>query len=364
MQHFLLRLLAAAAVFGLAAETFFRVGLPARESPIPRQDPDLSLMQFDPSRARTGQFTSGRRAQQRARWRINEGGWNSALEYLPAAERDRPLIAFTGDSQLEGLYVEWHQHIAARVAALSPRPVAGYAFAGTGYKLAQYLQVARYLAHHRFEPAIFVMFINGGDVARSVRQLGGRRGPFLTLTPHDAGRFTEHPPRAYGTTRLRRAMRRSAIARYLVFNARINPFSGARTDAAMGGAAAFESGAADDPRYAATVRHVTRAIAQVLPRTRLVYLVDVERKALYATGQRPPMLPTSHLFRDACLELGCEWLDLTAAFTAAYQRDGRRLDYPHNPHWSPHGHAVAARALGPVVVRLLESRIGGGQNWK
>ena len=54
--------------------------------------------------------------------------------------------------------------------------IIGYSFGIAGYKLAEHVQVARYLAHHKMQPSVFVMYINRGDVWRSVLDLGGVAG--------------------------------------------------------------------------------------------------------------------------------------------------------------------------------------------
>lgn len=338
-----------ALLFGVA-EVFFRVALPARETPFPWQDPVHTLQRYDPNGPKTGTFTSGRQIQQRATWHINAEGWNSPRPYLPADQRDKPLIAILGDSQIDGMYTDWAESLPRQLELLTGERYAVYGFGHSGYKLGQYITVAEYLKAKRFEPAIVVLSVNPGDVSGAVDQLGGRRRSNNTLLsivskPDAPIRFEEKPPTAYRTTTFRRLMRRSALVRYLVFNARINPFSGRQRDLALDrNAGRAEARARKDPRYAAAIRHVVRRVRGLLPNAKLVFLIDGDRYGLYETGTATP-IDISPVITRVCAEEACEVLDMTATYTARFAADGRWFNFAHNPHWNAYGQRVIAAAL-------------------
>jgi lysophospholipase L1-like esterase len=343
------------ALLVLLLEGFFRWVLPGRESPLPVQEPVEQLMTYDPA-VPTGLFTSGRLAQQRARWRINGHGWNAAIPYLPASERGAPLIAFVGDSQWEGLYVEWADHVAAQTTQAVGVP--GYAFGGSGYRISHYARVARYLAHHDFAPNVIVYYINRGDFWAGVANLGGRRGGRAgQQIRYDAERhsFEELDGAPYRTTRFRRLLRKSAFVRYAVFNAGVNPLRGnAPAEMAMVARTAYPE---DDPDHAPMIEWATDWLldvtAEALPDARIVFMIDADRRAI-ERGERPaPRLGASTIIQRVCARRGCTHLDLTPAFTAAYDASGKGLNFPHNYHWNAHGHAVAAQALAAVLKPLI-----------
>ncbi len=348
-----LRFLAHATLFvcvaSLCFEAFFRWGLPARESPIPTEEPDFHLRCFVPGQ--TGLFTSGRLAEQRARYSINGQCWNSGVEYRedPAGA---PLVAMTGDSQLEGLYVEWPEHLAAQTAdRLGAR---GYSFAGSGYKVVHFAMVARYLAQHGFDPRYFVIQINRGDFWSGVVQLGANRAnPRLDLDP-GTGRFTELAGARYRTSSLRRLLRSSALVRYVVFNARVNPFVSKDADVELGMADLSrypESDPQHHPMMAAAARWLLDEVAKALPRTEVVFLVDADRRSIYRGDTPLVRLGSAAVLHDVCAARRCGVLDLTDAFAEHFRRTGEKLNFEHNYHWTSRGHAVAAEALAGYLRR-------------
>lgn len=355
--RFLLRLGLFIVVLALVAEVFFRTVVPAADSPIVWQDEALRLRRYDPQGLRDGQWTSGRRAEQRARWHINNLGWNSPQDYLPDDRRDRPVLAFAGDSQFEGMYIDWADHIAAQTAAGTGDRYLGYSFASSGYKLSQYILVARHLVAERITPKALILLINQGDFHQSLADRGGRGATDQLRLERTPTGMRELLPGPYVVTPWRRAMRQSALARYFVFNAKINPWLRGPVEFAMREEGEQpEDNALADPAYVEAFDYSVREMQKLLPNTRLIFLVDADRARLYREHTRPPRLGTSPLIEARCPALGCELLDLTDAFTAAYLADGAKLNFEHNFHWNGHGHAVAAQA----VLEHLRAALGPG----
>ena len=355
VARFVARLVLFGIALALGAELFFRTVVPAAETPIVWQDDTLRLRRFDPTGPRDGQWTSGRRAEQRATWHINNLGWNCPFDYLPDNAREKPVLAFAGDSQFEGMYIDWPDHIAARVAARTDGRSLGYSFASSGYKLSQYILVARHLAAEHITPKALILFINQGDFDQSLAERGGAGSTDQLRLQHTDSGMKELLPANYGVTPWRRAMRQSALARYLVFNARLNPWNRGPVEFAMREQGEQpEDNALADPLYVEAFDYSVGEMRKALPKTRLVFLVDADRASLYRQNTRPATLGTSPLIEARCPALGCELVDLTDAFTAAYLADGGRLNYEHNFHWNPRGHDVAAEA----VLQRLRPHLG------
>lgn len=350
----MLRLLARLAVFAALAaallEVFFRTALPASESPIPWQEPTLGLLLYDPATP-TGVFTSGRLAEQRATWHINAQGWNAGLDYPPVAPGDAPLIAVLGDSQIEGLYVDWPDNIAARLTALSGGRVQGRAYGGSGYPLASFALVGRYLAQTGQTPAVIAVTINRGDFYYSIRGYGRPR-PTMPTWSYDAatGAFTHHAPGPYRVRTVRRLLRASALVRYLFFNAGINPLAGDTVELGMVQRDRWpEAEPAFQPVMAAAAGHLLDELRAALPAARVVFVVEADRRAIHE-DHAPAPLEAVPVLRQVCQARGCGVLDLTPAMQAAFRADGQPLNFPHNAHWNAHGHDVAARALYQWLV--------------
>ena len=345
MKSFLLRASLFLLLFGLVAEVCFRWGLPARETPLVRQEPVSRLIQFDPAGPRDGVFSSGRWAQQRARWHVNAQGWNNLIDLQSDTDRERPAVVITGDSQIEGFYIDPEAHLIRRLASRAQEKVVGYSLAVSGYKLGEYIEVARYLHREAINPAVFIIFINPGDFWRGVTNLDGRAGvvPRVQINSDGAGEVT-----ASGTlpiSRWRRTLRHSATLRYLLFNANLNPFAKGPADLALNAAAQDpEADAETNPVYDQAFRFVVTAVQEALPRSKVLVLVDADRRGIMS-GEHPDPIPTSGVVASVCADLGCAHVDMTGPFTKAWRADGQRLHFEHNVHWNAHAHDLASAAV-------------------
>ena len=86
--------------------------------------------------------------------RTNNSGWVSDIDYV--READTPLVAFVGDSYIEGDHVPWpdtcHGRLASRLAGESRI----YSFAVNGSPLSQYLAYTEY-SRDMYRPDILVI---------------------------------------------------------------------------------------------------------------------------------------------------------------------------------------------------------------
>ena len=189
---FLLRVVVFLLVFAALAEVWLRTVTPASEVPLSYQDARSMIFRFDPSGPREGLYTVGRLARRGGNWRVNNAGWISAVDYVPATKRDRPLVALFGDSYIEGFLTDVDQHVDTYLQEVL-KPVSDvYAFGLSGWYLEQYVAASRYAAS-LYQPDLLVIFIDGGDVSDSVRE-NGVVSPDLWQITANGGRFAEVPP--------------------------------------------------------------------------------------------------------------------------------------------------------------------------
>lgn len=349
----MLRLLARAGAFAVLClgllEVFFRFVLPAREVPYPWQEPEFGLMLYE-QRVTDGLFTSGRLAEQRSPWHINRTGWNAGIEYLPASERGRPAVAVIGDSQGEGFYVSWDEHIAGRLTTLSGGQIEGHSYGGSAYQLPTYVRVARYLAKHRIDPEVLVFLLNRGDFWSSVRELGRARAQLATWSIDAAGVFTEHPPAPYRSTVFRRFMRESAFVRYLVFNANLNPVADGPVEIGMVQRSRYpEAEEHVQKRIVPITEHFLDEVARALPRARVLFVVDADRREIHQ-GKVPARLEFSALVEGVCQRRGCGFIDMTDRMVADWAAHQAPFHFAHNAHWNARGHAIHAEAIHAWLV--------------
>lgn len=349
MWGFLCRGAAFGVFFMIVVEVFFRTVIPSSQPPFQAYNSRFGILHHEGCPARSGQFTAGRLARTRSQWHINEAGWNSPREYLPRAERDRPCVAVIGNSYVEGFYADVDSGITGALERhLGPNGVA-YNFGKSGVNAAQMLRVARY-AKSEFAPETFVFVINHSSLRASIRDFG-----FLVSNEQYAwkdGAFDLVPPTEYRPNRVMRLRTYSAFVRYLYHNAAVLKTRAAIKQEAIQRNDPLATARQTDeaPLLEATARDIALRARSELSGSRVIFLMDSDRKRMYETRSRPDPLRESSIWAAACREAGIEFVDMTDAFWSAYQADGRPLDRPDNYHWNQHGMDVVARTLADVML--------------
>lgn len=357
MWGLLRRCAAFGVLFALVAEVFFRAAIPASQPPFQAYNPRFGILYHEGCPARSGQFTSGRLARVRTRWNVNEAGWNSPREYLPPAQRDRPCVAVIGNSYVEGFYADVDSGLTGTLERQLGSSGAVYNFGKSGVNAAQMLRVARYV-ENGFAPETCVFVINHSSLRASIRDFG-----FQVSNEQYAwkdGTFDLVPPTEYRPNRVMRLRTYSAFVRYLYHNAAVLKTRAAIKQEAIQRNDPLATARQTDeaPILEATARDIALRARADLPGTRVIFLMDSDRKRMYETRSRPDPLRESPIWATACREAGIEFVDMTDAFWDAFQADGRPLDRSDNYHWNQHGMAVVARKLADVMRTPSRSTAG------
>jgi hypothetical protein len=341
---FLLRCAAFGLVAFLAAEIVLRTVVPASQPPFQTQDQEYGILGLEGSPSREGLYTVGRLARDRARWRINDAGWNSAIEYVPRADRERPCVAVVGNSYVEGFYADVDSGLTAALQSELQSRYDVYNFGKSGVVAAQMVRVARY-AQERFAPQTFVFVLNNESLRSSVRDFG--YVIFNAQYRSDGDELVEIPPERYTPNKLMRLHTYSAVARYLYQNAAaLRTRAAIRQQAVQRNDAQAVAQVADErPLLEAAALKVVRTIRAEHPEAVVLFIIDADRRTMYETGAEPAPLRESPIWAAACAQQGCGYLDLTTAFWDAYRTDRRRLDFAGNYHWNRRGMTVVAKAI-------------------
>lgn len=328
----------------IVLELAFRFVIPATEVPHRYVDPESRVLRYEPYAE--GLWTAGKLAQERARWRMNNEGWNSAVDYLPPEQRTKPLVAVIGDSYVEAFQVDPDESFVALLREELGGEYDVYGFGMSGAPLSQYLHMSRYVKR-RFDPDVLVFNLVHNDLDESLRTVV-QRPYFLQLRP-DGEAFAETSPTVEEVP-LKRVLTSSALARYLLYQLKVTNI-----------VHSFRSPGED--RYNANVdvaavnarrKEIRRATTFLMerirrehPRTPILVVMDAPRADLYAgTLERSSIRWMNEVVRDAALRSDMSFLDLTPAFQRAYQRGGKRFESPYDGHWNERGHAVVAGAVG------------------
>jgi hypothetical protein len=278
------------------------------------------------------------------RGRVNNAGWVNAQDYT--REAGLPLIAVIGDSFIEAQMVPYAETLQGRLAAALKGKARVYSIAASGAPLSQFAVFAGY-AVHELGAAVVIVNIANYDFALADAAYNRPAGMWVYDGTGDAKALTLIP---YQPGWLREAARRSALARYLLLDLRLD-----RTLAAAHLIASLTpmppaNAAGADTRLAAAkaviplfLRDLARQTG--LPPDKVAFTMDGVRYPYLAGTADPHTEALRRSFRDATQANGYETVELDPYFFARYRQDGVRLDIPNDGHWNAAGHEAAAEAV-------------------
>ncbi len=327
----------------------FRFIIPACDQPHYSFDRESGVLRFEPNTA--GLFTDGRFAEVRGRWRANNYGWNSEIDYVPGIGKKQPLVAIIGDSYVEGLQVDVQERFPEVLRRLLGNDTQVYSFGVSGAPLSQYLQMTRSV-NRVFHPRTLVILLAHNDFDESLAHLRSKPR-FLQVVPKSAS-FEELPPTPFESSPFLKICRHSTVFRYLELNCRVSamlreevaklatpvrqPVYNANIDVAA-------VNREQDLIRRSTAFLVGRMRAEN-PGKRIIFLMDAPRFDIYSHNLAKSNVRWLHeMMGQVCREQGVEFLDLTGPFAAHFEQHRQNLESPVNAHWNRLGHELAARAL-------------------
>ena len=185
-----------------------------------------------------------------------------------------------------------------------------------------------------------------------------------SISGHRSMPLYRAPIYPYPVSSFKRLIRHSALARYIVFNAKLNPFGIAQRRADFGLRPTSKSGSPEDdllytPRAQQVIQVVIEQILLAQPQAELIFFGDADRREMYRRKEAhvitpPPPLPISKWMRSICQlkRNRCRWIDPTESFFSKIQ-SGVRVDYVHNRHWNTEGH----QALATLIYQQLDTPV-------
>jgi hypothetical protein len=353
IRNFLVLTLPTLLLLFILAEMTVTFVIPAAEFPSYHYDAADQILRFSTADQQDGVFTIGTMAQQRARWRINNVGWNSAIDF--AQPKRAPRIAIIGDSYVEALQVNVEDSMAGQLRRMVSPQVEVYAFGISGASLSQYLQMARYARTH-FDPDIIVINVVHNDFDESLCSVKRQAG--MLCLDDDGPDIREAPIVPYHPNPALRQARRIALIRFLIANLKVQAqvqqlFSTRGTNQRFNANVDVAQAVARRSRIDKVTGYVLSELKREIQETPVVFLIDAPRQDLYAgTLQDSNVLWLNHHLRSRCEELGFHFIDLTNAFSRIFDSTRIRFESEYDWHWNERGHWAAAfevyRKLGTL----------------
>jgi hypothetical protein len=317
--------------------------IPAAQFPAYYYDPEDQILRFSTNDERDGVFTIGTMAQQRARWRINNMGWNSAIDFVPV--KHTPRIVIIGDSYVEALQVNVEDSIAGQLRRMVSPQIEVYSFGISGASLSQYVQIARYARSH-FEPDLVVINVVHNDFDESLCSVKRQAG--MLCLDDDGPDIREAPIVPYQSNKAFRLVRRSSVIRFFIANLKVTE----RMHELFAPKAPHEryNANVDTERVASQRRRISKVTDYVLSTLKremggipVMFLIDAPRRDIYAGTLRESSVAwlNEHL-KNQCEKFQFRFIDLTNEFSRIFEVTRIPFESEFDWHWNERGHLAAA----------------------
>ena len=344
-------------LLGILLELAARTVLPTSDVPDVLFDPDLGN-HFRPNQR--GTYIAGLSAEIRARYRINNKGWNSPYDYANEPSAQEVRLAVIGDSFVEALQVDHDQSFPYLLEQTLQEKypdcrIRVYTFGHAGANLAQYTKVAQHVMQ-TYRPSLLILNVVHNDFLESLEPFA--RVDNWSLRP-GGDSFTFIAPRQSDDLARKRWLRRSAIIRYLVINMRMldrlyvlkQRLNKSRRFEANIDPTTMEAYIHDGILEHA-LDYLLGMLHQVTGRANVLFVIDGNRRAIY-DGDDPRktfFYRMNQLLRKQTYRYNFPLIDLTDWFEDDWKREGEPFNWAIDYHWNQRGHGVAAAAIGEFIA--------------
>ncbi|GEM_PF-662918 len=346
-----------AACLVIIPELFFRYIIPAAQVPLGHFDTREAIYRYFPGQS--GTYTFGFLSKYRSKWRINNYGWNSPVDYTP--KKSVPRIAVIGDSFIEALHVDSGKSYPCLLREKLGDKYEVYSFGISAASLSEYLHISRY-ADKYFDPDIIIFNIIYNDFIDSISRYNKYYSRvFLTLSV-DGERVTENNPTGdKGYTEFspwKKFLRRhSALARYFIFNLKWRMFYRelADKDYVWHRGMEFEVTPEQKKEIIPAARYLIAKIKSENAGRKIIFVMDGPRECIYHGAGCAQSRWAYDLMRELCRDNGVYFLDLSAPMRADFTARGKKFNPDCDAHWNEYGHKLVAEAVDDFLKKNILS---------
>lgn len=316
-------------------------------------DSSNHVVKFEPNQ--TGVISFGKLGEKQVNYRINNCGWNSAIDY--DTTDTRPLIAVIGDSYIQAMQVGVNQSYPALLQQKLKNTYRVYSFGFSGAALSQYVSMGEYV-QKTFKPQIIIFNSIHNDFDESFCHLKGNGMGFMCLDTvnYQTHYFDFQQPKTLRSEWLHKMIYSSALVRFLAVHGNV------KNGWQIKPTGNFNQNI-DPIRVKALSSKIDRAIEVLLekiknenPDSRILFVMDGLRNDIYKnTVSTSNLAWLQTLMKDKVTAEKMEFIDLTDSFLTDYQRHKTHFESETDYHWNEYGHQKVAE----VVERYLaKNKIG------
>lgn len=325
--------------------------------PLVTFDTGDKIINFDTKGPRQGTFSSGPWAEKEGRWRINNLGWNSAIDYV-TGKRAKPLIAIIGDSYIEAFQVDVSKSVTARLRQKLAGKFDVYSFGISGAALSEYLQISRYVRKY-FDPDILVINVVHNDFDESLVSGKNIVGHLYMQIHHH--QIVEAPitpfvpllqrPDAYNRLKTFLVVH-SSLYRYLLFNCHLderikqwkNVFNHNKVN--YNANINVEKVKAETGEIEMAIDYIIKTFKKENEHKKIIFMMDAPRMDIYSNKLSESDVHWMNvLLKKICQKYDVGFIDLTDSFNDSYLKHHKPFNSPYDYHWNAYGHEMAAEAL-------------------
>ena len=289
------------------------------------------------------------------RVKINNVGFVSDFDYLKGLTS--PLLAIIGDSYVEALMVPFHKTltgITSDIAKANGGRV--YSFAASGAGLSQHMVWAKY-ARKTFSPDAYVFVIIANDFMESLQSYESSPGfhRFKIQSEKDWSMVLSE----YEPSILRRLLRNSRLAMYMVTNLKIHgklgiPLILGKKDKRVKyvGNVEFDYNKQfwRDAKLAANIYLNNLPEWTDVSESKILFIIDGIRPDLYSEQKLSATKDSfwykmrEYFISEANIK-GYQVIDMQNIFLKNYTENKIKFEFKNDLHWNQYGHSVVSKAL-------------------
>lgn len=324
-------------------------------------DEQYNIGKWDPKIKKTGIYTIGNFSQQRAKWVINNEGWNNPKDYFSLKKNGLTRIAVIGDSYIESFQVDIDNSFPVLLDKNLPDNFEVYSFGASGAALSQYLHYSRYI-HEKYDPDIYIFNIVHNDFSGSLFGIGHKSKKTFKIIEDKIVEIEPIPyKRVYKKMPLSSILRKSSLIRYLYGNLKINEIFKkkdlkSKDSLTVNANIYVENVSILQTEIEKVVDYFLYRLTIELKGKKIFLIIDASRFDIYdeISFEDSDVKFLHDIILKHSLKYNITLLDLTKPMTNEYKINNKKFNSKYDGHWDEYGHYFVYKKVYNIIMNIKE----------